>query len=98
MKRASAKLEKSQHETRGQCSWYMLGERSNCSQMCPLREGQTGLTHTYSVVRVVILTPLSVFGCLCVCISTAESHLSVNVFHFCLSVGGTLKCTLTLFV
>lgn len=91
MKRASAKPEKSQHETLGHCSWYMPWERSNCSQICPLREGQTGVIQTYTVVCVVILTCLSVFGCLCVCISAEESHLSVNVFHFCLSIGGPLN-------
>lgn len=92
MKRASAKPEKSQHETQGHCSWYMLGERSNCSQMCPLREGQTGLiVHTHIKWCGVIPKCLSVFGRLCVCISATESHLSVNVFHFCLSTGGTLN-------
>lgn len=100
MKRASAKPEKTQHETLGHCSLYMLGERSNCSQMCPVREGQTGLTLTYSVVCVVILTPLSVFGCLCVCFSSrisfkckCASFLSLDWWCF-----KTHKCTLTLFV
>lgn len=31
------------------------------------------------------------FPCLCVCILVGESHLSVNVFHFSLSIGGSLK-------
>lgn len=90
--RVSAKLLQSQHETLIHRKGSMLC-RSNCSQMCPFREGQTGhiyQTHCREVPMCVCII-LVCAACLYVCISREESHLSVNGFHFALSIGSSLN-------